>query len=269
MFGYDKPWPAKENYDGLLEQVVKGLERLGNKRNSFMIYGSSARRDVDFVPGRSDIDALLVFDYDVVIAKEEFMAVSRILADALIKHPVNLQLTAQDTTTMNDGRLFTFGTSFKEYFKQEGKVLFGPDYREGMNFIEEKPEVTSTLAFNLRKVRQQLLMSTYDIQQQYQIFVKNFGKALGTIADISKKVVYLAKGDLIASRFGSINDLINLYPAINVEPLLKIKHLFHDLEELSALYKGPTDYMVDFWTQALTCYEAVIKEFIHSTNKSL
>ena len=66
--GYNQKRPQKEHYQRFEKELVSGLEKLGLEGVSLLIYGSYIRGD--YVPGRSDIDAVLIFDDDVVINKE-------------------------------------------------------------------------------------------------------------------------------------------------------------------------------------------------------
>lgn len=269
MFGYNKPWPKKENYAGFLEDIVSGFRAIGNDRNSLLLYGSTARQDSSFVPGRSDIDMVAIFDYDVVTDKDELLALSGIIANALSRNPVKVQISPVDTTTMRDGRFLSYDDSFDGYFKIEGKTLFGPHYSKDMIFTKERDGTTSSLAFNLRKIRQQLLMSRHNINSDYEIFVESFAKALSAIGDISKKIVFLSRGELMGPRFKSLDELAKMFPDVDMEPIYQIKHLSHNLDALSKMYKGPAEKMVNFWANALTCYESVLREYVHSTNKDL
>jgi len=89
VLGYDESRPKAENYSSFLEKFVSGLEKIGNKELSFMIYGSYVRGESDF--GRSDIDALLIFPNDVVTDKEEMSKISELVAFAQRKNKIPLE----------------------------------------------------------------------------------------------------------------------------------------------------------------------------------
>ena len=69
VIGYNKPRPTEEDYTQFIEIIVDGLEPYVEKGVSLMAYGSFTRPQ-DFVPGRSDIDALLLTRDNVVTDKK-------------------------------------------------------------------------------------------------------------------------------------------------------------------------------------------------------
>ena len=87
IIGYNHRRPTEEDYQGFVEKLVTGLSGLGIENLSLMLYGSYVRGD--FMPGRSDIDAVLAFPGDnVVIDKDALHECSMVLAWALKTHPV-------------------------------------------------------------------------------------------------------------------------------------------------------------------------------------
>jgi len=86
-----------------------------------MLYGSYVRGD--YVPGRSDIDAVLIFPEDVVTDKIAIGKISRLLYNILIETNVKFQVTPLDTTVMKDGRFNSFTDDFIEYFRDEGRIM--------------------------------------------------------------------------------------------------------------------------------------------------
>ena len=112
VLGYDEKIPSAKNYKDFLEKLVAGLEKLGNKEISLMIYGSYVRGD--YVPGRSDIDALLIFPDNVIIDKYVLGECSKILASAQTGKNVPFQVTPTELITMQDGKFNSYNPDFEQ-----------------------------------------------------------------------------------------------------------------------------------------------------------
>ncbi len=164
VLGYDNPRPRKWNYDCFKYGFLKALRALNIEGLSLMFYGSYVRGDAIF--GRSDIDALLVFPNDVVIDKNEFMQVSEAFKKSQKGNNIPFQVNVSDLRTLKDGRFNAYSPSFKDYFSEEGKVVFGTDYRAEFRYELPTHSEQGALAFNLRKSRQALLFSNWDIERE-------------------------------------------------------------------------------------------------------
>lgn len=166
LLGYDVERPKKKNYVDFRDRLVSGLSNVDLDGLSLMLYGSYVRGD--YVPGRSDIDGVLVFPDDVVIDKEKLMECSNALEEALRENHVPIQISVTDLTTSQDGRFNSYGDDFEEYFMEEADILMGPDYRNQMTYLSAKPGVLHTSSFNLRKSRNGLFRAVYDREHDFQ-----------------------------------------------------------------------------------------------------
>src|SRR3989344_6615330 len=127
ILGFNKRRPTAENYERFECKLIERLKGLAIDGLSLMIYGSYIRGDYN--PGRSDIDAVMVFSGDVVIDKKQLSQVSKVLDDVLREDYIPFQVTVTDLRTMQDGRFNSYDPSFEQYFCDEGKIVVGPDYR--------------------------------------------------------------------------------------------------------------------------------------------
>ncbi len=257
--GYDQPRPGAKNYHDFMSKLVRGLERLNNNDLSLMIYGSFVRGD--YTPGRSDIDSVLTFPFDVVIPKDFMREVSIVLYEALRGNHVPFQVSPLDITIMRDGRFNSFTDDFYDYFQSEGKVIFGPDYRSEMTCLKTKRGEESTLSHNLRKTRIALLFAEHDRQEDYGKFLERFNGTLNATSRGSKQILFLIDGELRKNRFSALVGLDRYFPEINLEPLERVRDLYHHPERLDALYRNPDEAM-KVWNSATTFFEEVIREYI-------
>ena len=262
ILGYNQSRPTEKNYHDFLDRLITGLGRLGNDKLSLMIWGSYVRGDYN--PGRSDIDAVLSFPYDVVIDKKFLKKCSTVLKNSL-KGDESMrelfQVTPLDTGIMKDGRFNSFTDDFKDYFEIEGKIILGPDYRNKITYLHEKTGEQASISHNLRKIRQSLFFSQYDKENDYEQFLHGFYASLGAVSRGSKQILFLVDGKLRINRFSALEELDKLFPDINTEPLERIKYLFNNPKKLDRFYLNPQKAL-ETWNSSITFLEELIKEYI-------
>jgi predicted nucleotidyltransferase len=263
--GYNQERPVERNYLDFEEKLINGLEELDLEGLSLMTYGSFVRGDYN--PGRSDIDAVMTFPDDVVINKENLSLVGKVLQQALRENNVPFQVSVTDLTTMRDGRFNTYDESFYGYFQEEGKIIVGPDYRA--EFCYELPTMNEQIPvrFNLRKSRIGLLFAEHYREEDYESFLGKFTKTLDSVSRGSKQILYFFDGELRKNRFAAEAFLQNTFPTIDVEPLLKIKELYHDPAKLDSLYRQPEE-VLKLWNSSVTFFEEMIREYIKKHPKA-
>lgn len=259
VLGYNEERPTERQYHNFIKKLINGLEKLGNNDLSLMLYGSYVRGDSIY--GKSDIDAVLTLPYDVVTDKEFLSEVSAVLYNALKKNNVKFQVSPLDTGILRDGRFNSFTSDFYNYFLSEGKIIFGPDYREEMNCLHLKTGEESTLSHNLRKIRQSLLLAKHNKLKDYKKFLEGFNSTLDAVSRGSKQILFLADGKLRKNRFSALEELSRFFPSVNTEPLRRIKFLYYHLGKLDKLYRKSTELM-QVWNSALTFFEEVIRGYI-------
>ena len=259
ILGYDEKRPTEKNYHSFVQNLVDGLKKYNNEEISLMLYGSYVRGD--YVAGRSDIDAVLVFPYDVLIDKNVFLEVSKIINYAQQENNIPFQVTPTDLRTMKDGRFNSFDPNFKQYFNNEGKIFFGSDYRDQFTYCLSNHSDQNALRFNLRKSRSGLLFSEHDKYKYYKTFLERFNKTLDAVSRGSKQILTMMDGKLRKNRFSALEELSEIFPEVNLEPLRKIKILYHNLEELDKIYRNSKD-LIKIWGDSVSFFESLIKLYI-------
>ena len=262
VLGYNGKRPTEENYRQFERSFVDGLKNLAIDRLSLMLYGSYVRGD--FNPGRSDIDAVLIFPGDVVIDKERLASVSHLLSDSLQHDFVPFQVTVSDLQTMQDGRFNSYEPSFGQYFCKEGKVVVGPDYREAFRFEFPTFDGQVPIRFNLRKARMGLLFAEHDLHNDYQEFLRRLNRTLDAASRGSKQILYLMNGHLEGNRFSARHALPEIMPEVDFETLERIRTLYLNPSLLDKIYHSPPEALA-LMQSAVTLYESLIKGYLDRT----
>jgi len=265
ILGYNKQRPTEKNYKDFERKLVRGLSDLEIDGLSLMLYGSYIRGDYN--PGRSDIDAVLIFPDNVIINKQNLHRTSIILNDALQGNNISFQVTVTDIATMKDGRFNSYDKSFKEYFDEEARIT-GTDYREQITYELPTMNEQVPLRFNLRKTRTGLLFTEHDRQEDYEVFLNKFNKSLDAVSRGSKQILYLIDGELRKNRFSALRETSSLFPEVNIAPLEEINILYNNTSKLDELYHNP-DEMMKVWNSTITFFEEMVKAYINRVKKPL
>lgn len=259
VLGYDEKRPSKKDYNIFLDKFSCGLSGLKEKEISFMVYGSYVRGD--YIPGRSDIDALLILPGDVVIDKDVLRNVSKAFADIKKDNTVPFQVTVSDSRTMQEGTFNSYDPNFKSYFDEEGKIIVGEDYRGSFNYQIAKLSDQNSLRFNLRKSRLALFFAEYYLRKDYSRFLERFNKTLDATSRASKQILTLVDGSLRKNRFSALEELSEVFPEIDLEPLIRIKYFYHNLKKLDSLYRD-SEGVLKIWNNSVSFFETIIKNYL-------
>lgn len=263
--GYNCERPTQENYDGFVTEFTRGLEDLKIEGLSLMLYGSYLRPQ-DFNPGRSDLDAVLVFPDNVVIDKINLHRASAVLSNALRNNLITFQVSVTDLATMIDGRFNSFLPNFERYFLRETRTYFH-DYTPRFNYMMPTDPEQIPLVFNLRKTRQGLLFAQYDLKTDYENFLGKFVKSLDGISRGSKQIISLLTQDFPFYRFSVLDSLEEHFPHVDIRVLAEIKRLYKDADQLDTLYQNP-DEVLRLWNDATTFMEKLVKAYIEKVPNS-
>ncbi|MEK6839884.1 MAG: nucleotidyltransferase domain-containing protein [Nanoarchaeota archaeon] len=259
VLGYNERRPKEEDYTAFVEGIKKSITTL-DEGLGLMLYGSYVRGD--YIPGRSDIDSVLFFPDHVVLDKNKVQRISRGLHELLRNYPIPFQVTTLDTTTGADGRFNPFTQDFQDYFRREGRILVGQDYRPEITYLQQKTDKETALSFSLRKVRNTLLFAEHDRHKHYERFLERFNETLDAVSSSIKRVLYLVDDRLRRSRFSVLDDLPTIFPDVDVGPLRQIKYLYTQPSKLDHLYEHPLK-VLEMEQQAVTFLESVISAYIH------
>lgn len=260
VLGYDEKRPVRDNYKDFVDKLEKGFKDLGNQGVSLMLFGSYIRGD--YIPGKSDIDAILIFPDDYIINKDALSVASKVLAYAQKGNNIPFQVTVSDLRTMQESTFNSFGPDFLPYFKEEGKVIIGPDYLPTFNYTMPKHPDQIPIRFNLRKSRQGLLFAEHNKNIDYNRFLENFNKTLDATSRFSKQILHMIDGNIRKNRFSALKELPRFFPELDMSILIKIKELYYNLDDLDYLYKNPEDLM-KVWNDSVTFFESLIKAYLN------
>ena len=259
VFGYNEARPKEQNYQDFVEKLKGGLGNLGEQGVSLMLYGSWIRED--YVAGRSDIDAVLIFPDEVIIDKQKLNTASKVLTQAQKGNNIPFQVTVTDLRTMQDGRFNSFDPNFEAYFGEEGRILVGPDYRKLFTYSIAIHSDQNALRFNLRKSRLGLLLLEHDKEEDYERLLERFNKTLDATSRASKQVLAMLDGNLRKNRFSALEELSKVFPDLDTEPLRRIKSLYHNLKDLDKLY-GHAEELAVVWNESVTFFESLVKSYL-------
>jgi hypothetical protein len=266
VLGYNEARPKEQNYQDFVEKLKGGLGNLGEQGVSLMLYGSWVRGD--YVTGRSDIDAVLIFPDEVIINKQKLNTASKVLTQAQRGNNIPFQVTVTDLRTMQDGTFNSYNPSFENYFKDECHILVGPDYREKFTFMMPTHPEQGPVTFNLRKCRQGLLFANHDKKSDYEQFLRKFTKSLDAVSRGSKQVLFMHDGNLLKNRFSALSKIKKEFPQVDTEPLEIIRNLYHHPERLDSIYRQP-DEALSIWNSAVTFFEQLIKCYLDKNSQSI
>jgi len=264
VLGWDEERPKERNYNDFVRNLISGLTELGQQGVSLMLYGSYVRGDTNI--GRSDIDAILIFPDDVIIDKPRLNIASNALATALNGNNVPFQVTLADLTTMREGTFNPFEPNFKGYFKKEGKIVLGPDYRNSFIYSLPIHSDQTNIRFNLRKSRLGLLFFEHLKSKDYRELLNRFNKTLDAVSRASKQIPGMIDGELRASRFSALEVLPKLFPELDISSLYRIRSLYHNLEELDDLYRNQSE-LEKVWKESVTFFESLVKSYLEMRTK--
>lgn len=264
ILGYNHPRPLAINYQRFVDSLKYNLEPLGREGVSLMLYGSYIRGD--YIAGRSDIDAVLVFPDEIIIDKNNLNFASKGIAQAQRENDIPFQVTVTDLKTMQDGRFNSFDPNFQAYFEEEGKIIVGPDYRKEFNYLIATYSDQNSLRFNLRKSRLGLLLLEYDKETDYKTLIKKFNKTLDATSRASKQILTMFDGNLRKNRFSALEELSKVFPKLDVQPLIKIKSLYHNLNDLDELYSRPNE-LRSCWEESVTFFESLVKSYLETSGE--
>lgn len=128
--------------------------------------------------------------------------------------------------------------------------------------LKTKTGEESTLSHNLRKTRIALMFAEHDRQEDYERFLERFNGTLNAASRGSKQILYLVDGELRKNRFSALQELGRHFPVVNVEPLERVRDLYHHPEKLDRLYRNSEEVM-EVWNSATTFLEEVVREYVH------
>ena len=63
------------------------------------------------------------------------------------------------------------------------------------------------------------------------------------------------------NRFSALEELSKVFSNIDLEPLIRMKTIYHNLEELDSLYQN-SDKIIKVWEDSVSFFESLIKAYL-------
>ncbi len=130
-----------------------------------------------------------------------------------------------------------------------------------MNGLDYKAGILECLAYNFRKLRNNLLLSTEDIKNNPDTFKKNSRKSFEKLSSLPKKLLWLLEEGIIPIREQTYERIKELF-----------KTEFPILERSNELLKTPEEFYkltesnsqsLAFYKENLTCFEEILKTYVN------
>ncbi|MEM2932874.1 MAG: hypothetical protein QW622_01525 [Candidatus Pacearchaeota archaeon] len=253
----------RKDYNSFIENFVKNLEKLGNKNLSFLVFGSYLNKK-RFVPGRSDIDGILVFPDKFIIDKSFLSEVAHIFTS--VKKKIPLDLKVFDIELLIDGRFNVYEPSFREVI-DSGKIFFGPDYRNKFHYTLPLLNGQARLRYTLSESRKSLL---YYRHGKIESIFEHFYQTLHFVKRAPQNLLCMLgenyNWETAYEKIKQRNEFNFSYKTL--ETLNKIKHLMCDPKRLNKLCQNK-EQVIKLWEDAVTCFEELIKNYVLSHSKAI
>ena len=215
----------------------------------------------DHLTQQRDIDGGLILNSGIITPKDKISAIAKSLAQSRTKTSLKTQFNLLDRATNKDSRFLSYSTDYTEWLKSRAKVIFGPNYLQEFNGIDFKSGVLSSCAFNLRKVRNNLLYSEVYLSNNPKEFQKRVENSIEISAKYPKKLLYLRKGKVVPSRNESKERLEKILENVDLSFIDTADALLKSPAELYQELKDE-DKALKLLTQSLESIEQMISSYI-------
>lgn len=243
---------TREDYNTFVEELFDFLHR-SNLNVCFYGYGSFI--EGDFVPEISDLDGGLILDSQFVTSKDFVHKLSARLESLLRETDLKIQFNLMDRSINRDGRFLAYDDTYTKHLKEKCKIFHGPDFMQEMKGMNYKREALRSTAYNLRKVRNGLLMHFVNVEKDPLKARKNIFSSRKILWDTQKKLVELATGRVVFKEDQVFETFKRLFPNYETESLEKARYL----------KRNPQHYFKDLGNlESRTAFE-LSKEFVTAT----
>ncbi len=214
------------DYDKFIEEFAGRMQR-DHSDSCFYVYGSFARGDYKS-ERESDIDGGIILDSGIVTSKDEVLDISRILAECLARHRVPIQFNLTDRGSNKDGRFLSYTRDYTDHIKSRGKVLAGIDYTPEMNGIDYRSGVLNSVAYNFRKVRNNMLASLDNQANNEEEFDRCLRKSIDLVVKIPKKIIWLhGRDETVEDADEARKILRDVLPGVDTDEIEMLDRLRH------------------------------------------
>ncbi|MFH1861120.1 MAG: hypothetical protein ABH870_08990 [bacterium] len=235
-----------ERVSGLIAPYVSKLIGVyGANLKSIMVYGSAAQKE-DFVPGRSNINVLVILDE---ITMSDLKKGAKLVSISKRYEKITpLFLTLQHINSSSD----VFPIEFLE-MKENHVLLYGDEIFDSIIIHPEniRLQCESTLKGQLIKLRQAYLELAATPKLLERLMIDSMTGLMPTLRNIlrlkGKAVVTIKKDEII-------NQLKEEY-AVDVAPLLKV---LHSKLKMAKLVKGEVESVFEQYLDVIQCLSRAV-----------
>lgn len=180
-----------QDYRDFIERISEGVKRIIPDA-CFFLYGSSTTEDL--VPGVSDVDGGIIFPRGPVTDKAAVRKLSEVLKPTELKIDTDINLL-----TAGDGYFISYGKSYTDWIKDKGVVIAGPDLRQTLNGLESRTQELSSVAMNMRTIRNILLSveeNKYKEKEMRGNLQYDLERATKKLVSLPKTLYQIHSGDI-------------------------------------------------------------------------
>lgn len=247
------------DYRYFSEELVKRLKEENLEDVCFFVYGSFSRNEHN-PRFKSDIDGGFILDRGSITDKHKVGRVSKVISDCLDLHRVPTEFNLMDRNTNMDGRFMTYTPDYRLNLDREGRVLSGPDFLKEMNYMDYKSGVLYHLAFNLRGLRNGLLMFEENSRNDHSEMLENVSRAVEKTLKTPKKLLWLQNHEEIETNITTAREkLKDILPNVDYSAL---DYLYRIRERAANYDLSSKDEALFFHRLGLTSMENMIDEYI-------
>lgn len=255
-------FPKPDDYLKFLEIFSSHLKN-GFKDICFYTYGS-INNPREFYSGSSDIDAGLILDSGVISSKhrKKIKQLNEVLAEALIKTRIRIDLNLLDRQTNCDGRFLSYSQSMTDHIKTDGRIISGPAYfLDELNGLNYRHEDLSHGAFNLRDLRNRFLFSYYDSYNNYRDFAEGVLSNIKKAVKFPKQLVLIQTGKLIINKAEARKKLQEILEGVDLERIIELNSILRNTGVLLKELKN-RDNAIRLLEDSLDAVELIIRDYL-------
>ncbi len=256
-------------YRRVVDTIVQVLQKVADKRVSFMVYGSML--DDRLMPGLSDIDMLFFFwdkfVIDRALMKEIGCAMREQMSQIRFDLGWFLDVSVIDYGNARDGRFIPINDNFSKIFDMKGgdsELRFGKGFSDLLTPMVLVDPIEARLGFNLQALRSHLMFGYCNARYADGVNPGRELKILQQVRSVARKtmqIVQPANIQLAKDKKESLKALQAFFPSVDHGPIVRIEKLFCNRNRLINILVGATETH-EILLDALRWYESVLREIV-------
>jgi len=255
--------PSREDYQKFVEDFSDSVKR-SKLETCFYLYGSFFNED--FCPGTSsDLDGGLILDCEFVTPKDTVDKLAAALGHHLRESEVDLRINfnLMERGVNRDGRFLAYDDTYTDYLKKNARISSGPDFLQEMNGMNYKRGALGSTAYNLRKVRNGLLMHFVNLEEDTIRARKNIFSSRNTLCSTQKKLIELSTGEIFLrtnETFCRFKELFPNYDTKSLEEALSLKRDSENYHKVLGNLENRKSFELS--KEFVTATELMIQEYV-------